>query len=336
MEIQNAKVDFRTLGFTEKQMYEFPKIVNLEVYRGDCPCSCVHCPVGITKPNKRKERFDQKVIDLRLYRKIVEEMSFYPLSTLRIHSVGEPLIWEDLLKALEYSHHKGIRSWIFTCALTDKKQLLNMVCQNTSIVEVSLNSTTPEDYKTTKGIDAFNLVVENIKYIHDLKRKGSSVRLIVSRVQSLNRDADNEFIRYWRSTGLVDDAFVRTYHTYNDLMPEVSNKCRIEHEACLVHWARFNISVDGYAVVCFNELFKEKLEHSLILGDLNKESISSIWHGSSLSALRHAELTGDYSKLDFTDVLPCKDCRSFQPLKGNRQTSEYQIKQIEKGRKEIC
>jgi MoaA/NifB/PqqE/SkfB family radical SAM enzyme len=319
-----------SLGFPSREMYEFPSIVNVEVYRGDCPCSCVHCPVGTTEPSKRKERFGEKGIELSFYGKIAEEISHYPSSTLRIHSVGEPLLWEELPKALKLSHNKGVKSWIFTCAVTNEKSLLDAICENTSIVEVSVNSTTPEDYKATKGIDAFELVTKNIRYIHELKDKGLPVRLIVSRVQSKALAADEEFVSYWKSTGWVDDAFVRTYHTYNDLLPELSSpkQCEMKHEPCLVHWARFNISVDGYSVVCFNELFNEHLEPSLILGDVNEQTIAEIWQEPKLNALRRAELSSDYSNLPFNDALPCKDCYSCQPLYGNRQTSEHQIRKL--------
>ncbi len=321
--------DFESLGFPSRDMYEFPNIVNVEVYRGDCPCECVHCPVGSTRPEKRKERFGEKGIDLSLYQKIIEEMSYHPSSTLRVHSVGEPLLWKDLPKALKLSYDSGVKSWIFTCAVTEKKSLLDIISENTDIVEVSVNSTTPEDYKKAKGIDAFELVRENMKYMHDLKSRGLPTRLIASRVQSFDRYTDEEFVRYWKSSGLVGDAFVRTYHTYNDLMPELSSgQNEKRHEPCLVHWARFNISIDGYAVVCFNELFKEYLEPSLILGDIKVQSITDIWHGPKLTALRKAEITGNYSSLTFGETLPCKDCYSCQPLYGNRQTSEYQIKQL--------
>ena len=321
--------DFKSLGFPDRDMYEFPNIVNVEVYRGNCPCKCVHCPVGITEPAERRERFGDKGMELSLYGKIAEEMSDYPSSTLRIHSVGEPLLWEDLPQALELSHDYGVRSWIFTCAVTGKKSLLDALCENMDIVEVSVNSITPGDYRETKGIDAFELVEENLRYMHDLKCKLPH-RLIVSRVQSLDRRADEEFVRHWKSTGLVDDAFVRTYHTYNDLLPEQLSYGQEEmrHEPCLVHWARFNISADGYAVVCFNELFKERLDQSLVLEDVKTRSIADIWHGPELSALRKAELTGDYSGLPFADALPCKHCYSCQPLHGGRQTSEHQIRQL--------
>jgi len=323
-------VDFRLLGFKKEEEFGFPNIINIEVYRGNCYCSCVHCPVGTTEPGERKEKFGERGIDLELYKKIVAEVSRHTHSTVRIHSVGEPLIWNDLVEALKFTHDSAVKSWIFTCAATSNTDLLEAICDNTKIVEVSVNSTTPEDYRTTKGVGAFELVSENIKRMHEyIKDRSIATRLLASRVESLDKAADNEFIRYWKSSGLVDGAFVRSYHTYNKMIPELSQGRQYKHEACLVHWARFNISVDGYAIICFNELFKQNLEPSLILGDLKEQSIAEIWQGPKLTALRGAELSGNYSALHFGNALPCKDCYSCQPLSGNRQTSEYQIRQLE-------
>ena len=322
-------VDFKSLGFRTEEEFKFPNIINIEVYRGDCYCSCVHCPIGTTESSKRKQRFGKMGINLEVYKKIVAEISQYPHSTVRVHSVGEPLIWDDLTEALRFTHDRNVRSWIFTCAVTNDTGLLESICDNTSVVEVSVNSTTPADYRATKGINAFELVSENIRRMHDyVAGKNLATRLLVSRVESLDKAADQEFVRYWKASGLVDDSFVRSYHTYNKMIPELLEIGQHRHEACLVHWARFNIGVDGYAVVCFNELFKEHLDPLLILGDLREQTIAEIWHGPKLTALRRAELSGDYSALPFREALSCKDCYSCQPLFGDRQTSEYQIRQL--------
>ncbi len=315
--------------FPDQEMLQFPAIINIEVYRGDCPCRCVHCPIGTTDPAHRNERFGNKNFELMLYNKIAEEISEHPESALRIHSAGEPLYWDRLIDALEFTHKKSVTTWIFTCGVTNDIPLLNAICENSSIIEISVNSTSREDYFATKGTDAFDLVVNNITHMnHYITQKSIPTRLIVSRVQSLNTTADNEFIRYWKSTGLVADAFVRTYHTYNNLMPELSLELEgepLKKEPCLVHWARFNINIDGYAVVCFNEIFKKRLDSSLILGNVNNQTIAEIWHGPELAAIRKAELTRDYSNLCFSESLPCKHCYSNQPLFRRGQTSEYQI-----------
>ncbi len=321
-------VDFIRLGFKDKNMYEFPNIVNIEVYRGECVCKCVHCPVGTTEPEDRKERFGYKEMDLGLYKKIVSEIAEHPHSTVRIHSVGEPLLWADVAEAMKYAKDNSVRSWIFTCAALKDDALLESICANTDVVEVSVNSTSSEDYKATKGIAAFDLVCRNIGHMHDyIASHGLDTRLIASRVQSLDKDKDDEFVRLWKSSGKVDDAFVRSYHTYNDVIAELPLEgAEHKHDPCLVHWGRFNISVYGEAVVCFNELFKKHLDPALVYGDMHKVSIADIWHGEKMTVLRASELSGDYSDPRFGDNLPCKDCYSCQPLFGNRETSENQIK----------
>jgi hypothetical protein len=243
-----------------------------------------------------------------------------------MHSVGDPILWPDLPAALEIGKRAGARTWIFTCAITEDRSLLEAICRNANVVEISLNSTSREDYLQTKGVDCFSQVVDNLQYMRSLTMPGTPVRLIASRTQTNDESTDKAFTEHWKSSGLVDDAFVRSYHTYNELLPELGRRGNIPgHSPCLVHWARFNINVEGHAVVCFNELFRNKLDAGLIFGDLQQQTVAEIWHGTKLSALRHAELTADYSDLSFRDVLPCKTCTSCQPLSSDRPTSESQI-----------
>ena len=311
---------------------DFPNVVNVEVYRGNCPCRCVHCPVGTAPPAQRKQIFGAGEISLSLFRKIAEEISTHSTPVLRIHSTGEPLLWQKLPNAMDILKKTRTKSWLFTSAVTTDKSLLAAICEAVRIIEVSVNSISAEDYRSTKGIDAFALVMENIRYMRGVIGQEKSRRLIVSRVESGRGDVDNEFVSYWKSSNLVDDAFIRSRHTYNGLLPELMQGPPLvaKKEPCLVHWARFNIGLGGQAIVCFNELFKNNIDRSLILGDVNIELIAEIWKGAKLAALRRAELTGDYSELTYEDVLPCKNCTSCQPLFGSeRKTSEYQLGQVE-------
>lgn len=327
-------VDHTSLGFQSAEMLQFPNIVNVEVCRGRCPCRCVHCPVGSTHPRSRRRRFGRKDMGLSLFGRIVEETARHSWSSIRIHAVGEPLCWPGIRDAAQIVRERGVTSWLFTSGITKDRALLDTLCESLRIIEVSVNSISRDDYTITKGVDAFDLVTGNIEYMS--KRIQSSAipcSLIVSRVQSSCEAADQEFVSHWKATGLVSDAFVRSYHTYNDLMPgRQSGDSPALHEPCLVHWARFNVAADGRAVVCFNELFKPRIDPNLVLGDLRTESIADIWRGPKLSALRQAELSGDYSGLPFADALPCRTCAYCQPLRGNRTTSEYQLMRVAVGR----
>jgi hypothetical protein len=324
--------DWRELGFPSQETCRFPNIVNVEVLRGACPCRCRHCPVGATAPAARSQRFGAQVIDLGLWDRITAEVGRHPWSMVRIHAVGDPILWRELPAALRIAAANHARTWLFTSAVTKDTTMLDAMCEHAAIVEVSVNSTSRPAYRRSKGVDAFDLVCSNLGHLHSRIVAGAGLRLIASRVESADPAEDQGFVEYWRSSGLVHDAFVRSYHTYNDCMPRLSPACEVPgHQPCLVHWARFNIDLAGQVVVCFNELFKPELDPALILGDCSRQDLAEIWHGSKLTALRRAELSGDYAALPFAGSLPCPSCSSCQPLFSRRETSEHQLSQLDAG-----
>ncbi len=316
------------------KIHQFPAVVNINVLTGKCPCKCVHCPVGQTPVSERADRFGGAEMDLALYKKVVDEIRQKSARTvLRVHSVGEPLFWTNIIDALGYSKHEGVRTWVFSCCLIGGEFPLKQLCENVDILEISVNSTNADDYLKSKGVDGFGVVFGNIRRLSEhIHYSHLSTRLIVSRVQTADPRADGEFVDFWRSTGFVDDAFVRSYHTYNDTLERsihnkesISGADRTAHEACLVHWSRFNIHVDGRVFVCFNELFRRKLREDLVLGDLRDSSIQDIWRGERLQMIREAALSNDYASVTWCNQLPCVTCKHCQPLFGKQQTSEHQI-----------
>lgn len=316
-------------GFKTKGELEFPNIVNVCVFVGECPCECVHCPVGVTPKSKRQQRFGSKEIEIGIFKKIVDELSLHKDSILRIHSVGEPILWKSLVPAVKYCQKKKAKNWIFTSLITQDKILLKNLAKNCSIIEVSINSTDKEDYKKTKGIDAFDLVLSNIKFISKfIKKERLKTRLIVSRVENEDKEKNFSFISFWKKSGISDDAFVRSYHNYNGVIDSKGKDNIRKIVPCLVHFARFNIDTKGDALICFNELFKHKsVPNGQVLGNLKENKINEIWQGDKLDMIRRAQLEGSYSSLNFK--IPCKDCTFCQPFDTDRETSEKQLKQLE-------
>jgi len=324
------ELELKKIGFISQEQFDFPKIINLCVLRGSCPCECVHCPVGLTPKEERGAHFGIDSMKLSLFKKIVDEIAEYPSSVLRIHSVGEPILWKALLDALEYTHKKKVKNWIFTCLVTKDKKILETLANNCSIIEISVNSFDSENYKQTKGIDEFNLVKSNIEFLSNLKKKNKlDVRILATRVESEDKEYDKAFVEFWKNSGLVDDSFIRSYHSYNStLLNKFGGKVR-KKLPCLVHWARFNVDSSGEVVICFNELFKgKKVRPELLFGNLNNDLIKQIWHSEPLELVRKAQLLGDYSIVHFGCKLPCEDCVSCQEFDPNCPTSENQLEKL--------
>jgi MoaA/NifB/PqqE/SkfB family radical SAM enzyme len=310
-----AQLDFNKLSV-------FPNIVNVNVLKGECPCLCVHCPVGIVKPDQRARHFGKQSMPLELFEQITEEIARYEHSAIRIHSVGEPLLWRDLNAAVRLLSRRRVRSWIFTCAVTNDRALLRTICEHVSIIEVSVNAVNREEYRATKGIDAFDKVMENIRYMSEYIRENRLPgRLLLSRVQTPDESGDRQFWKYWTEQGVADDVFIRSFHNYNNLL-DIQGISDVK-KPCLVHWARASIDCDGTMVCCFNELFK-LYSSDIVLGKVDKEtSIQQIWQGEKLRKIRQCDSMGDFSGLGFR--IPCETCETCQPADTLRDTSEKQL-----------
>lgn len=300
----------------------FPRIVNINVFKGACPCHCVHCPVGKTDPAERKEIFGDMEMDIELFKRIALEISEYQNCAVRIHSVGEPLLWTHLSEAAAFLGEKNIQSWIFISAVTQNRELLKTLCDNISIIEVSVNATHAEEYSATKGIDDFATVLSNIQFMSEYIKVGQlKTKLLLSRVETTDKEADERFIKHWTKTGLAADVFVRSYHNYNNLLPVLHVNAR--KEPCLALWARASIDCDGTMVCCFNELFKH-YSPDVILGKLDTEtSIRQLWQSNKLHRIRECDACGDFSSLDIH--IPCKNCTSCLSMKNTQNSSEKQL-----------
>ena len=322
--------ELEKLGFQSFDQYNFPNIVNLYVVSGKCTCFCVHCPVGVTPTKDRSSKFAVNEISLDLFEKIVKEISIYPHSTLRIHGVGEPLLWRNLIQGLIIGKRHHVRTWIFTSLVSKNRRFIQAIAEYCDIIEVSINSYEGTDYFETKGVDRFQLVCENVKLINDeISTKKLNTRLIVNRVESTDRKTDDAFIKYWKNTGWVDDAFIRTF---SDFGAELENPLRGKPtvvKPCMNHWSRFHINYDGVVVVCFSDLFKGKEPHpNVVLGDVSCNSIKSVWQGQRLNIIRKAQLSSNYMTDSFLKDLSCFGCTSgsIHHKWKKSETSECQIK----------
>jgi hypothetical protein len=307
--------------FNYHEAEKFPRIVNINVLKGRCPCKCVHCPVGKTKISDRKEVFGDTEMEIELFKRIALEIAEYKNCAVRIHSVGEPLLWTHLSEAARFLGEKNIQSWIFISAVTQDRELLKTLCDNLSIIEVSVNTINAIDYKSTKGTDAFPMVLSNIQFMSEyIKSHNLKTKLLLSRVETNDKEADKTFIEHWKNTGLATDVFIRDYHNYNNLLPNLNCSTK---EPCLALWARASIDCDGTMVCCFNELFKS-YSPDVVLGKLNaKTSIQKLWQCEKLRRIRECDACGDFSSLNIN--IPCKNCTSCLSMKGDKDSSEKQL-----------
>ena len=90
---------------------DFPLQIEFELHNA-CNYRCSFCPYSFEKKDMPKN-FDlpvkEKILDFELYKKIIDEGSKNGLKAIELGYNTEPLLYKNLIKAIEYTKQKNSR-----------------------------------------------------------------------------------------------------------------------------------------------------------------------------------------------------------------------------------
>lgn len=286
-------------NFESKENKIFPSMVQLMI-NNTCNLSCSHCPHSTYIMN---ENYEKKYMAWNLFKKVVDETSNYSNSSIRLFGWGEPLLHPNLSKMVEYINSKNIDSMLITNGVLLNEQISEQLLKNNlSILEVSLDAATPETYEKIRGSkEIFYKVVNNINTFLNLKKKYSANTYVVLSIINQPK-ASNDidlFLDQWSSK--VDKILVRKFH---DFMGSAKDKECItlpERYPCRALWSRFNVTPDGQVSICYNDW-----ESKYLIGDLNSENetIKNIWNSEIYNKYRESHITKNYCGI-------CENCNTW-------------------------
>ena len=271
--------------------YTFPKVVRIES-TNKCNANCITC-------TREKLTRSLGIMDLQLFKKIVDECAQYKIKTLHLHNFGEPLLDPLLCDRVKYAKEAGIRTRIFSnlSFLTEEKATM-LIMAGIDEIKISLDAATKETYEAIRRNLKFEQVESNIEMILRLRNKLQASHPRISLVFVINDQNRNEvaaFKKRWQNK--VDNIFISSYHNWaGGLASNSSAKKRLL--PCFRLWKTFTILWDGRAALCCLDY-----DGQVIVGDLNKQTIKEIYCGPKLSAIRQQHLNWEYDK-----TLLCLNC----------------------------
>jgi radical SAM protein with 4Fe4S-binding SPASM domain len=244
-----------------------------------CNARCTFCPrYDMTRP--LGEMSDE------LFHKIIKEGKEIRYSFFVPFLNGEPFVFKRIWEWLDYMRDEKVRVHIYTNAeFVDVDKLVTY--PNISVICCSVNAATKETYdKIVRGPD-YDVVKTNVE---NLIRKSKKASVYVSMVVvDENKHEVKAFKRLWGKNTIFGE-FKNWGGARHDKLEKTGVRV-----PCLSLLNAMSILWDGRVTTCCMDH-----EGKLILGDVNKQTLTEIWHNARWLRNKHRHLDFDY--------LPCRDC----------------------------
>ena len=314
--------------------YSFPKSFHLALSTG-CNLKCDMCPYHskefrqIQTNNYFKTT---KSIKGNLLIKIFKEIGKYN-SHVRLGQYDEPFMYKNLTNYILKGMSYGCRISITTNGtLININEIQKLLDKNLSEISFSLDAASTSTYKKIRH-DDFKIPILNLKKIVDIRNKLNSKTVIRACmvVQKDNEHEINKFKVKMKEIG-VDVVSFYNLTIYKD-KKWINSKLNFEvqdqsitqkREPCSQLWNQMSIYPDGkVSLCCATTLYTGFREDLPYVGDLNKNSIKSIWNCSKYKTIRKDAFNNKYNNS------VCRDCEIWYNHK-NIQASDKQGNLIHK------
>lgn len=154
-----------TLNRWRKGEVIYPILVEISPV-GYCNQKCIFCAYNYLKSKKVLLKKDKLL-------EIIDEFSKLGVKSIFFSGEGEPLLHPDIAELINYAYKKGIDVALNTNGLLLKEELSEKILKDLTWVRFSINAGNNESYRRIhqSNIDAFQVVIDNIKKAAALKKK---------------------------------------------------------------------------------------------------------------------------------------------------------------------
>lgn len=278
----------------QRRVADFPIYLLLEPASA-CNLGCRMC-FQVDRSFTRKPFMG--VMDLGLYRDLIDQAVAGGTRALTLASRGEPLLHPRLAEMLDYAAGKFLELKLNTNATKLTERLSHAIlAAGVDLLVFSADAHTKELYEEIRVGGDFDEVLSNIRLFHDIRARhypGSGTATRISGVACDPRQDAQAFHAFW--SGIVDEVgyvpALERWNTYdNPPLPDLDAPCHYLWERLYVWW-------DGSCNPCDADY-----KSLLALGDARKASLHEIWHGPAYRRLRRSHAEGRRH-----GIVPCDRC----------------------------
>ncbi len=298
-----------------------PLIVQIfDIYA--CNLSCKFCHYGLPK-EKRPKLTTKKLMDLDLYKKIIDEMQGFgkKIKLLRFCGAGESLLDKNIVEMIGYASEKNIAEKIelITNGLLLTPDMSRALIQaGLSQLRVSIYGLSSEKYLDicNTRVD-FDEIVNQVRFFYEEnKRLGSKTKIYIKTMDCTldNQNDEKKFVQLFEKycdiyaiesvvpnvQGIDYSVWLKegtpNYNALGVILPPI--------RVCPQPFHLITICPDGRVVPCSNE-------NMIGVGDCNEQTLTEIWKGEKLRQCQYRMLDGSVAYGGVCEKCTIVQCRPF-------------------------
>lgn len=302
--------------FAYRAKYRYARHLNLTVpvdvsmeLASLCNQRCGYC----YHADQKNLPFKPGIMPLHTATKIIDEAAALGVQSIKFNYRGESTLSPNFETITAYAKAYASGS-TFIDRLTnsnfkfaaDREDIFHGLCNQTK-VKVSFDSFIPEVMEEQRAGSIHALAMKNIDrfYNHPLRKNTEIVIQAVRTKLNKDEDIEGQVKRRWPEAGVSVRDMVggRVEKDLSALENRVRGQGR---KSCIQAHARLIFDINGKAQPCCPDIGSK-----INLGDINKQSLYSIFNGLPAKWLRQDLKTGEAFKSN-----PCKTCSSFESYEG--------------------
>lgn len=240
------------------------------------------------------------VIDLGLFKKVIDEANEIGVGAITLASRGEPTLHKKLCEMLNYLSTKEN---IFEIKINTNATFLNdKVCHsifknNVTQVVISADHYQKDEYERLRKNSNFEKILKNVDNLYKIRKLHYPNSLTEIRVSGIDSDKNlnrEKFKNFWikRSDHVTASFPLERWDTYNNDIHENIN------DPCENLWDRMYVWFDGKVNPCDADY-----KSFLSFGNLTNNTIKQTWNNKKIQNLREEHL--NKKRLN---TLPCDRC----------------------------
>lgn len=244
-----------------------------------CNLACLTCP-------QSKMKRGRGVMSLDLFRKIIDQAAALHIHSIKLAGLGEPLIDKGIAEKIAYAKKKKLIVKMFTNGmLLNRQKAKQLVESGVDEVFISIDGGSQAVQERLRKGSNFTQIQDNLinfnRLRQEMKTEGEKIPEVVATVtyQDANKSERKLIKESWGN--LVDRIRLFPVHNWNVDV----NVPRRASEPCHLPFFQMAICWDGRVALCCIDY---ECHHEL--GNITRESISSIWQGAASKEVRKAHL----------------------------------------------